>query len=98
MIDSSTHLWAVYVVHAVQLYAGFGIALAIYWLASGLERFDPHARETSLGLKLLLLPGLSALWPLFLHRQLRGEQLPEEHTAHRAAARPEAPSASGQRS
>jgi len=47
------------------------------------------ARQGSFGFRLLILPGLSVFWPLFLRRLARGDEMPPaEANAHdRAAAR-----------
>ncbi len=56
------------------LYFGFGLLAALLLCFTGrrgLERLDPAARGASLSVRLLLLPGLSALWPLLLVRWFR---------------------------
>jgi hypothetical protein len=69
-------------------YAAAGAVFAVAFAALGVTRLDPSARGASLGFRLLILPGATALWPLLLRRWLRGdESLPEERNAHRRAAR-----------
>ncbi len=45
----------------VEIYVAFGVAVAVVF-AIGLSRFDPSAKG-SYAFRLLLLPGLIALWP-----------------------------------
>ncbi|MBU8538393.1 hypothetical protein [Falsiroseomonas tokyonensis] len=51
-------------------YALAGLAVAIAFLAFGIERVDPAARG-AYGMRPLLLPGLALLWPLVIWRWAR---------------------------
>lgn len=72
---------------AAAVYLAPGLALAALALARGLERLDPATRGASLGFRLIVAPGLVALWPLLARRILRGGPPPVETTAHRRQAR-----------
>ncbi len=75
-------------VSAAGLYLALGLAFAIGFSARGAAKIDPGAREATRGFRLLIVPGAAALWPLLLHRWLRGEpEPPTERNAHRSAAR-----------
>ena len=68
-------------------YAAVGLAFALAFAAVGAARLDANARGGSLGFRILILPGATALWPLLLRRWLRGaHEPPVERNAHRAAA------------
>lgn len=68
-------------------YLGCGLLFAIPCLARGLAAIDPGAREGSWGFRLIVLPGVIALWPLLLRRWLSGRsEPPVEENAHRRAA------------
>jgi hypothetical protein len=55
----------------VFLYLGGGLVFALHFLLrGGLARLDPSAGAGSRPFKLLILPGVVALWP-FLWRRLR---------------------------
>jgi hypothetical protein len=58
----------------VALYAAAGVIFAILFLLFGITRIDNGAKGTGLGFRLLILPGLIALWPLMLIRWLSGGQ------------------------
>ena len=64
-------------------YALLGLGFALPFLRWGITRVDTAARGTSLGFRLLLLPGSVALWPLLAWRWRRGGEPPVERTAHR---------------
>jgi hypothetical protein len=51
-------------------YAAAGLVFAIPFAIAGIERIDPAARGTSIGFRLLILPGAILLWPLLLRRWL----------------------------
>ena len=78
-------IWALWTVTALALYALLGVVFAIAFVARGASRVDPAAAATPLGFKLLLLPGVAALWPLLAWRWLGGRQPPAENNAHRRA-------------
>ncbi len=74
------------VVLGVGLYAGVGLSFAALFVWRGVAAIDPAAASTSIGFRLLLIPGSAALWPLLLRRWLSRAQPPEEHNPHRLAA------------
>lgn len=62
------------VIHdALIAYAALGAAVALVFLAAGIERVDPAARG-AYAFRPLLLPGLVLLWPLVLWRWRRLER------------------------
>jgi hypothetical protein len=58
----------------VALYAAVGAVFALVFLSLGLNRIDHGAKGAGLGFRLMILPGLIALWPLMLIRWLSGGQ------------------------
>jgi hypothetical protein len=74
------------------LYLAVGLVFALAFVFSGIERIDPGARGSSLGFRLIVLPGAATLWPVLALRWLGGASGPPEQTdAHaRAAAREDA--------
>jgi hypothetical protein len=57
---------------ALALYTGIGAVFAAAFLAAGAGRLDPAARDGGFGFRLMILPGLIALWPLMLARWIVG--------------------------
>lgn len=74
------------------LYVLAGLLVGIPFVLRGVQRIDPVAGESTRGFRLIILPGVVALWPLILRRWRAGSLPPEEKTAHRCAARPGPPS------
>jgi hypothetical protein len=71
-------------------YLGIGFAVAIPFATVGVNRADPDAAGGTWGFRLIILPGVMALWPLMLARWVKGPgSLPAERNAHRLAARRE---------
>lgn len=62
------------VLNGVALYAAAGAVFAVAFLLLGITRIDNGAKGAGLGFRLLILPGLIALWPLMLIRWLSGGQ------------------------
>ncbi len=78
---------ATVVVSAIAVYLGFGLAFAIPFVFWGASRIDPVARESTWGFRLIVLPGVVALWPLLAWRWFLGPQgTPSERNPHRTAA------------
>ena len=59
------------IVTIAGLYAAIGLLFALWFVTAGLARVDESARDASWGLRLLLLPGAVAFWPLLAWRLLR---------------------------
>jgi hypothetical protein len=80
-VSESLASWIVTLAGA-YLVVGLVIAAMLVW--RGLGRLDPVAAHGTWGFRLLVLPGVVALWPLLLSRWVRGlGQPPVEHNAHR---------------
>ncbi len=63
--------WIAQCVVAISgLYSGIGLIFALWFVTTGLSRVDESARDASLGLRLLLLPGAAAFWPLLARRSV----------------------------
>ena len=74
------------------VYFAIGITFAFAFAATGVQRIDSHAARGSLGFRLLIIPGSTALWPLLLRRWMRDVHTPpEERNAHRRAAQKPTP-------
>ena len=52
-------------------YAAAGVVFAIVFVARGVSRVDEHAAGAGLGFRLIILPGVAALWPFLLCRWMR---------------------------
>ena len=71
-------------VYALAVYAGLGLVFALPFVCFEVQRLDSEARESGVGFRLLILPGVAALWPMFLYRWRRGmDEPPVEKNPHR---------------
>lgn len=65
-------------------YAFAGLIFAALFVAFGVSKVDSQSRGSSLGFRLLILPGCAALWPLLALRWSRASgEPPEERNPHR---------------
>ena len=72
---------------AIGVYLALGVLFAIAFLAVGVRKIDPDAREGTLGFRFLIFPGTVALWPILMMRWRSGRtEPPEERGAHRDGA------------
>ena len=74
------------VVLLCTVYIACGLVFAPLFAWRGAGRVDPAAKTAGLGFKLIILPGVVALWPVLLWRWRTGRQPPPERNAHRDAA------------
>ena len=77
----------VWIVRLLEFYLLAGVLFGIPFVLRGVARVDPVARKGTWGFRLVVLPGVIALWPLLLWRWVGGRQPPRERNAHRDAAR-----------
>jgi hypothetical protein len=83
----SPHL-AYWIIVLIAAYLSIGLVVAVLVVVGGLRRLDPVAAHGTWGFRLLILPGLTALWPFVLRRVVMGAgHPPEESNAHRRTAR-----------
>ena len=79
---------ATWIVRILGLYALVGVLFLPVFLARGAQRIDPVAGDGTWGFKVMIAPGVVALWPLLLVRWRSGAtEPPPECNAHRRAAR-----------
>ena len=58
-------------VTALTVYGLAGIAFAGGFVIFGIHRVDPVAEHSTIGFRLIVVPGVAALWPLLLTRWLQ---------------------------
>jgi hypothetical protein len=75
------------VVAAFELYVAAGFGFAVTFLPRGVVRVDSRVAGAPVTLRLVILPGIVALWPLFAWRWIAGALEPIERNPHRATAR-----------
>jgi len=75
------------IVSIMTVYLACGVVFAGPFVWRGVVRIDPVARDSTVGFRLLIVPGVTLLWPLLAIRWARGSGHPPlELTAHRRAA------------
>ena len=62
---------AEWLVNLLGAYAAFGLLFAAVFVTWGIGRIDPAAKGSGIGFRLIVLPGVVALWPLLLKRWIR---------------------------
>ena len=74
------------VVALLEVYALFGMGFAVLFLPHAIVRLDHRMVGSPKTLRLLILPGVAALWPLFAWRWMTGVSEPTERNPHRTKA------------
>lgn len=73
----------------LESYGLAGVVFALAFLPKAAGRLNPQLNGASPMVRLLILPGVAALWPLMAWRWGTGASAPIERNPHRrAAARP----------
>ncbi len=86
-----------WLVMALGVYAGLGLLFGVAFVTRGVARIDPQAVGGSWGFRLVILPGVVALWPILARRWAGGQPPPEERNAHRDRAHRDRASGGGNR-
>jgi len=74
------------IVAVFELYAITGLIFATIFVTRGVTKVDPRTAAAPKTLRLLILPGVAAFWPLFARRWFSGTGELVEHNAHRDKA------------
>ena len=62
---------AEFLVDALAVYGLAGAIFAVAFVTAGIHRVDPLAEHAPLSFRLIVIPGVAALWPLLLMRWIR---------------------------
>ena len=62
---------AEFFVDALALYGLAGAVFAAVFITAGIDRVDPVAQHAPVSFRLIVIPGVAALWPLLLVRWIR---------------------------
>ena len=68
--------WAQWLVRGFGLYLAAGAVFALFFMAAGPGRIDPAAKGMPWPARLLLFPGVAALWPLMLKKWVTQDSPP----------------------
>ena len=78
MLIAQTIVWL------LSSYVAAGLLFAPLFVTRGAARIDPSVQQSTWGFRLMIVPGVMALWPLLALRWLRGVRHPlMEKNAHR---------------
>lgn len=63
------------------LYLVAGVLFAVFFLSNGIKKVDPTTNGSSLGFRIIILPGIIVLWPVLLHQWMKIKMLSHDKTA-----------------
>jgi hypothetical protein len=58
----------------LAVYGLAGAVFAVVFVSFGIHRIDSVAEHAPFGFRLIVLPGVAALWPLLLNRWIRARR------------------------
>lgn len=73
-------------VAAIELYVLAGVLFGLLFIPRAAGRMDPGLTHAPFAVRLVIFPGVVALWPLFTRRWLEGASAPVERNPHRDRA------------
>jgi uncharacterized membrane protein YecN with MAPEG domain len=56
------------------IYTAAGVLFAAWFVSSGIQRMDEAAAGADIAFRLLMFPGVAALWPYLLSRWMKGHR------------------------
>jgi hypothetical protein len=62
---------AEFFVEVLTAYGAAGAVFAVAFVTGGIQRIDPVAEHAPVAFRLIVMPGVAALWPLLLMRWIR---------------------------
>jgi hypothetical protein len=76
------------IVWLLGVYLSVGVLFSLFFVVFGAGRIDPSVQQSTRSFRVMIVPGVIALWPLLALRLARGvHQPPTEKNAHREAAK-----------
>ena len=55
----------------LEAYSALGLLFAVAFVTIGISQVDPSSKDSGVGFRLIILPGVAALWPMLLTRWIR---------------------------
>jgi hypothetical protein len=62
------------------IYLAAGLLFAVIFLIKGIERVDASAHGATWGFKLIIIPGIMALWPVLLNKWIKAKPVNHDET------------------
>jgi hypothetical protein len=75
----NTAVYMILIIAAVYLLAGS--LFAIFFLTKGIEKIDTAAHGPGWGFRLIILPGVIALWPVLLKKWMKIKKIKHDKAA-----------------
>ncbi len=63
-------------INLLGVYTGIGLLFAIAFLTVGISQVDPDSKGSGVGFRLIILPGVAALWPVLFTRWVGKGRVP----------------------
>jgi len=63
-------------INLLGVYTGIGLLFAIAFLTVGISQVDPDSKGSGIGFRLIILPGVAALWPVLFTRWVGKGRVP----------------------
>ncbi|RKY17010.1 MAG: hypothetical protein DRQ55_16750 [Planctomycetota bacterium] len=70
--------WVLDLALALGAWMALGLVFGVAFVSVGITRVDPAAKGSSVRFRLLILPGVAALWPLLALRWMRAPRSAEQ--------------------
>lgn len=82
-----TEIVASWFVGALGVYLAIGLLFCIPFVLKGVGKNDPAVKGSTIGFKLIIIPGVVMLWPVLIRRWMSNTGIPpQEKSPHRIGA------------
>ena len=58
----------------IGIYLLFGLVFAVVFVIKGADKVDESARDSTIGFKIIIIPGTMVFWPLLLNKWLKASK------------------------
>ena len=65
----------------ILIYLLFGLLFAIPFVIKGVGKIDEGAKDSTIGFRIIILPGVIVFWPFLLWKWINVKTMPHDETA-----------------
>jgi len=65
----------------ILIYLLFGLLFAIPFVIKGVGKIDEGAKDSTIGFRIIIIPGVIVFWPFLLWKWINVKTMPHDETA-----------------
>ena len=80
-VSGMTETIASWLVSVLGIYLAIGLLFSIPFILKGVGKNDPAVEGSTIGFKLIIIPGVVMLWPMLIRRWMSNTGIPPQETS-----------------